>query len=208
MPIFNTTISGGGSPTPTPTRKYGLLDRVKDDSNNDVGIVVGFFYDANNTEYAVVAVNAANRAASLKTRDESSEPIPDWTTYSGGLSAYGIRETATQTCDQIMDYVSGGFTSPSVSHCRSLSFTIGGNSYAGQLPNVIEIVQIAHYKSEINAGDPTATANPSLVINDSLVSSTRVSSFICLGIKSTGYLNNCSQTTAWFVAPVLEIPNT
>lgn len=201
--IINTQIKGGGT---TPTGKYHLLDRVKDDNNNDVGIVVGFFRNANNTEYAVVALNAVNRAT-LKTREESNEPIPGWTEYSSGLSAYGIRETATQTCDQIMDYVSGGFTSPAVSHCRSLSFTIDGNSYAGQLPNVIEVVQIAHYKSEINAGDPTAAANPSLVLADSLVSSTRVGPFSCLGIKSTGYMNNCSQTIAWFVVPVLEIPN-
>uniref|UniRef100_UPI003865CADA hypothetical protein n=1 Tax=Methanobrevibacter sp. TaxID=66852 RepID=UPI003865CADA len=44
-----------------PTKKYNLLDRVKDDSNNEIGTVSGFFTDANNVEYAVVCLDAQYR---------------------------------------------------------------------------------------------------------------------------------------------------
>ena len=49
---------------PMPTGKYSLLDRVVDDSNNSIGIVVGFHFDANDVEYAVVCLDAAYRLAS------------------------------------------------------------------------------------------------------------------------------------------------
>lgn len=46
--IINQIVSGGSSPAPTPTEKYPLFSRVKDDTNTNIGTVAGYFIDRNN----------------------------------------------------------------------------------------------------------------------------------------------------------------
>ena len=59
---FVVNVPNGG---PASHKKYKLLDRVYEDINGDaIGTVVGFHVDANNVEYAIVALDAAYRLAS------------------------------------------------------------------------------------------------------------------------------------------------
>ena len=81
-------------------KKYKLLDRVYEDDNGDsIGTVVGFHYDANDVEYAIVALDAAYRLAQgqyLSTTIAVGN-LP----YYSNTDVYGAKETATFKCDKI-----------------------------------------------------------------------------------------------------------
>lgn len=204
--IINQIVSGGGSPTPS--GKYQLLDRVKDDSNNEIGTVVGYHTDANNTEYAVIALDAQFRLASGQYL-ASAVGITDLPQYAN-LSVYGAKETATFNCDKILAKATASeLTSTSVSHCRSKTFTVDGIQYAGQLPTLMELLKIMEFMAEVNAADTSASQYSSLVLSTSTSywSSSQYSATSGWYVNSSGRTHYLDKYTDYFVAPVLEIPN-
>lgn len=195
---------GGGS-----TDKYKVGDVVKDDSNNDVGVVSGFFTDANNQKYAVVCLNAQYRLASgVWCIDQSTVtglPTYDQTTW----GPWEAKETATYNTQKILDFcTSSGATSTACSHCRTLSFTIEGQTYYGQLPNMIELNDIVRNHTAINTADITASSYTSVnfVTSKNAWSSSQNSSNNGWFANGNGYIGGNSKTNSWLVIPVLEIP--
>ena len=195
-----------------PTKKYNLLDRVKDDSNNEIGTVSGFFTDANNVEYAVVCLDAQYRLASSQYASTSGS-ITNLPLYSDLVSSnvWTAKETATFNTQKILDWCStNGYTSTACSHCRSKSFVIGGVTYYGQLPNIKEVVEIAKHYSEIESMDTSASSNTSLNFSTARTiwssSQCAINNGWCL--YASGALTNYTKTTTRFACPVLEIPNT
>lgn len=188
----------GGAPAGD---KYKVGDRVKDDSNNDVGTVSSIFTDGNGDRYAVVCLDAVNRSSSgLWNNATSVSSIP----YYNGYSAWSAPETSTANTTAIL---STG-TSSACTHCRSKSFTIDGVSYNGQLPNLNELSQIFAQRTVINNQDPTASSYSSLVIPTSGIqswSSTQCSSSNAWNIGEYGAGDN-NKAQGFFVIPILEIP--
>lgn len=193
----------GGS---TPTGRYQLLDRVKTDSNVEIGTVCGFFTDANDVEYAVVCLDAQYRLASgqwcSSTGDITNLPL-----YNNQISRwwYDAKETATKNCDLILT----SKTSTAISHCRSKSFVIGGVTYYGQLPSIKEMFDLWKNHSEIQSKDTSASSYTSLNFNTAHTfwTSTQYSSSSGYYLHAYGYISVTTKTTGYFVAPILEIPN-
>lgn len=193
--------------------KYKVGDRVTDDSDNDVGMVSGFFTDGNGDRYAVVCLNAVDRLASGQylSSNVNVTGIPSYT----DLSAWSATETATTNTTAILAMTS--YTSSACTHCRSKSYTIDGVTYAGQLPNIAELADIFKERTKINSDDTTASANPSLIIptaTDTWSSNKRgtagrgwyfnADGGVDIGYGQWDYMNNITQNK--FIIPVLEIP--
>ena len=147
----------------TPVEPYPLLSRVKDDSNNDVGIVCGYHTDANNVKYAVVCLDAQYRQNVgtnwLSSRVEVSN-LPNYSGSSAG-NVYQATETATFNCDKILEQATAdGLTSSMITECRSHSFTINGITYYGQVPNMNEMLCILMHRTAINTNDPSVSGIP------------------------------------------------
>lgn len=204
---FVVNVPNGG---PASHKKYKLLDRVYEDINGDsIGTVVGFHFDANNVEYAIVALDAAYRLASGQYMSSNSGVITGMTSY-GNASVYGAKETATDNCDKILaQCTTSGYTSSAVSHCRAQTFTIVGDTYAGQLPTIMELLKILEFREAVNTADPTATANPTLIIPNSqyMWASTQFSGSSVWRVNTWGGTDTSGRTANCFVAPVIEIPN-
>lgn len=195
-----------------PTKKYNLLDRVKDDSNNEIGTVSGFFTDANNVEYAVVCLDAQYRLASgvWMSSNKTVTDLPLYSTAQWG--PWEAKETATYNTQKILDYcAANSYTSSACTHCRSKSFTIDGTTYYGQLPNVIELNDIVRNHTAINTADTTAGSYSSV---DFSTGRERWSSCQFMDTRAwsaggSGGINNASsKSMSYGVIPVLEIPNT
>ena len=206
---FNNFVVNVPSGGPASHKKYSLLDRVYEDVNGDsIGTVVGFHYDANNVEYAIVALDAAYRLASGEYMSTNSS-VTGMTSY-GNAGAYGAKETATDNCDKILaQYATSGYTSSAVSHCRAQTFTVAGTQYAGQLPTIMELLKILGFREAVNTADTTAAANPTLVIPNTqyMWASTQANSNDAWCIYDDGRAAGIARRVAAFVAPVLEIPN-
>ena len=193
-PVINV---GGNSDTPSV--KYKLLQRVIDDSNNEIGTVSGFFTDKNDVEYAVVCLDATyrNSSAQWASAEENVTNMPlydNWTIWEAP-------ETATENTTLIL----ASETSSACTHCRSKSFTIGGVTYYGQLPNIIELVDIARHRTAINAAD-TSGGSITIKTYNNYWSSNQFNSNGGWFITSGGIAFN-NKTTDYYVCPVLEIPN-
>lgn len=210
MAIINQVVSGGGSPTPS--GKYQLLQRVTDDSNNEIGAVCGYHTDANDVEYAVVCLDAAYRLASGQIMSTKAA-ITGLPSYSN-LSAYSAKETATYNCNKILEQCSvSGYTSSAITHCRGQSFIIDGVEYAGQVPTAMELLKVFEHREGINAIDPTSTANPTLIIPNATTTwaSTQYNNqyvsnyfFMC---TLRGDVTFDNPTVSAFIIPILELPN-
>ena len=192
------TISGGG--------KYKLLDRVKDDSNNEIGTVSGFFTDSNKIEYAVVCLDAQYRLASAK-YSTTQTAVTNMPLYDSLVTAnmWESKVTATTNTSLILASVS----SPACTHCRSKSFLIDGIRYYGQLPNMKELSDIISNYNAIEQLDASASSYSST--NFSTVrgcwSTNQYSSANAFRNTGVGAVSSASKTTNLFVCPVLEIPN-
>ena len=188
-----------------PTKKYNLLDRVKDDSNNEIGTVSGFFTDANNVEYAVVCLDAQYRLSSGQYLN-TQVAITGLSQYSN-LDFLETKETATFNTTATLNM--SGYTSSSCSHCRSQTFTIDGTTYYGQLPNIVELIDIFKNRTTINTADTSASSYSSLILanNKNVWSSTQyyANGYTLSGEGLVGYSTKSNNN---FVIPVLEIPNT
>lgn len=197
--------SGGGGGS----GKYQLLQRISDDSNNEIGTVSGFFTDANDVEYAVVCLDARYR---IERGDvcSSNTAITNLPSYSDH-TMWSASETSTFNTQKIIDYcTANGYTSGACSHCRSKSFTIDGTTYYGQLPNIQEGCDIMRQRTNINTLDTSATSYPDVIIPSSgqnVWSSTQAAAtgnyhfYMYGGIRSTSKFNES------LTIPVIEIPN-
>lgn len=187
----------------TPTKKYKLLDRIKDDSNNEIGTVSGFFTDANDVEYAVVCLDAQYRLASGQIMSSGSQyNVPLY----NNMGVWDAKETATTNTIAIL----AAGTSSACTHCRNQSFTIDGITYYGQLPNMPELTDIYRNRTVINSSDTSASSYSSLVLanNKSAWSSTQYYESYSWCINNYGDVYASNITDNYFVVPVLEIPNT
>lgn len=187
--------------SPTPSGKYTLLQRISDDSNNEIGAVVGFFIDANDTEYAIVGLYEQYWGYSLNWSSSKGAVtnLPQYNTRSDPIDLMGntYTDTATSNCDKILAWcTSNNYTSQAVSHCRSQSFVIDGTTYYAQLPNLCELFYLCLNRTAIGLN---YTINPSW-------SSSQYDSTFAWSITNaaiTGVGKNSTQT----VYPVLELPN-
>jgi hypothetical protein len=200
--------SGGGGGS---TGKYQLFDRIKDDLNNEIGTVSGFFTDANDVEYAVVCLDAQYRLEQGTYCSNTSTAVTDLPMYST-WAIWEAKETATFNTQKILDFCTAqSATSTACTHCRSKSFTIDGTTYYGQLPNIIELVDICKNYTAIQSADTSVSQYSSLGFprtSDTTWSSSQYRSTIGWSVSDSGVVNRNDKTTKCFVAPVLEIPNT
>lgn len=188
--------------------KYSLLQRISDDNNNEIGTVSGFFTDANNVEYAVVCLDAQYRLDSGQW--SSSTGVVTDLPYYQNPTVWSSTETATFNTQKILDWCSANeYTSSACSHCRSKSFTIDDTTYYGQLPNIVELVDIFRRRIAINSADTSASSYSSLIIptENSCWSSTQAFDYISFIIASAGEATVFYKDIDCFVIPVLEIPN-
>ena len=188
--------------------KYSLLERISDDSNNEIGTVSGFFTDANNVEYAIVCLDAQYRLDSGQW--SSSTGVVTNLPYYQNPTVWSSTETATFNTQKILDWCdTNSYTSSACSHCRSKSFTIDDTLYYGQLPNIVELVDIFRRRIAINSADTSASSYSSLIIptENSCWSSTQAFDYISFIIASAGEATVFYKDTDCFVIPVLEIPN-
>ncbi|MBR3490192.1 MAG: hypothetical protein IKH36_01755 [Bacilli bacterium] len=197
--------SGGGS-----SGKYQLLERVKDDNNNEIGTVSGFFTDANNVEYAVVCLDAQYRLVDCYYCSNTNTAVTDLPVYAT-WAIWEAKETAMFNTQKILDFcAANGYTSTACTHCRSKSFTIDGVTYYGQLPNIAELVDICKNYTAIQSADTSVSQYSSLGFPrtlDRIWSSSQYSSSISWTVSNLGSANSGNKTSRYFVAPVLEIPN-
>ena len=182
---------------------YALLSRVKDDSNNDIGCVVGYHIDSNNQKYAVVCLNKQYRTATKYAWLANGITVSGMPLYTSS-AVYSAPETATFNCDKI---IATGQTSAAVNACRSNSFTIGGVTYYGQLPTLSEMVLIMMYRTQINTNDPSGSGTE-IVTTVAYWSSNQETDVFAWDVRELGYINTYAKTNSSYcrVAPVLEIP--
>lgn len=195
-------ISGGG--------KYQLLQRISDDNGNKIGTVSGFFTDANDVEYAVVCLDAQYRLAKGTYCSNTSTAVTDLPMYSS-WAIWEAKETATFNTQKILDFCTAqSATSTACTHCRSKSFTIDGTIYYGQLPNIVELVDICKNYTAIQSADTSVSQYSSLGLprRDRTWSSSQCTSTYGWTVYNGGNTNYNTKTVDYFVAPVLEIPNT
>ena len=191
-----------------PVEQYPLLGRVKDDSNNDIGCVVGYHIDSNNQKYAVVCLNAQYRLAEGNLFN--AKTAPSGFTELTGNKMWDEAASATSNCNEILTYITGaGLSSTGLTHCRALSFVIGGVTYYGQIPTMSELTMAFMSRTHINTNDPTAGQYSNLIFpSDLYVRSCSLSS------ASGGYwwiMRPFGTGSEWaqvnyFIAPILEIP--
>lgn len=198
------------SPEGGSSGKYSLLERISDDSNNEIGTVSGFFTDANDVEYAVVCLDAQYRLAEGTYCSNTSTEITDLPMYSS-WAIWEAKETATFNTQKILDFCTAqSATSTACSHCRSKSFTIDGTIYYGQLPNIVELVDICKNYTAIQSADTSVSQYSSLGLPrtlDRTWSSSQYSRNLSWYVNYTGSPTIANRAEGYFVAPVLEIPN-
>lgn len=194
------------------TGKYQLLQRVKDDTNTEIGTVVGFRKDSSNNEYAVVCLDARYRS------DQWFSLLSSGVDYGNAsyqyANVFAAKETATENCDAIVAVATGGITCDAVTQCRLNSFTVDSVTYYGQLPSMPELIDIMSYVDEINNADPDKD-NPTyeyylLAGGGAYWSSTQNGTSTSWQISSnaTQPVRALSKTgvTAG-ITPILELPN-
>lgn len=195
--------------------KYQLLERVKDDNNNEIGTVSGFFTDANDVEYAVVCLDAQYRLASSKLISDNIN-LTNLPMYNGNLvtgNIYDAKETATSNCNLILVACASAdpeSTSPAISHCRNQSFTVDGITYYGQVPNCLEVISIARNYNKIEILDTSANSYPTLNFSSARMiwSCTYQSSYNFYYLYTSVLVETRpSILNGGFVCPILEIPN-
>ena len=193
--------------TITPTEKYPLLSRVKDDNNNEIGTVCGYHTDANNQKYAVVALDAQYRNSSGQYLSERVEVTG--LALLNNQTLWENTDTATSNCTKILDFIDGtSYTSSAVTHCRSLSFVIEGTTYYGQLPTIVELTDVFRHRTAINNADTSASQYSSLIVpsSSSTWSSSQYDGNLGWYVSLNGSTTNYYKSSSCFVLPILEIP--
>lgn len=188
--------------------KYQLLDRVKDNTNEEIGTVSGFFTDVNNVEYAVVCLDAQYRSASLK-YSTTAETVTNMPLYNNLVTANAWESKATATENTYL--ITTLLNSPACAHCLDQIFTINSVQYHGQLPNLKELSDIVSHYNAIEQLDTSASSYPNTNFSSprSLLQSNQhtETNVYCYTAGSCAITGTVNKTTARFVCPVLEIPN-
>lgn len=197
--------SGGGSGTTDVE-----LTRFKDDNNNEIGTHYMNFEDANGDTYKVILLDAQYRNASAQWLSDLSD-VTNMPLYSNLKSSnvWEAKELATTNTQLILDYCAArGYTSTACSHCRSQSFTVGGVTYYGQFPNMIELIYLAKHYNEFDSLDTSASSYSSTNFssNRNILSSSQYNTYGCWYLNSSAIAINTGKKGNYFVCPVLEIP--
>ena len=197
--------SGGGSGTTDVE-----LTRFKDDTNTEIGTHFCNFTDGNGNTYKVILLDAQYRNDSTKWCSNTSA-VTNMPLYSNLKSSnvWEAGETATQNTQLILDYcTASGYTSTACSHCRSKSFTIGGVTYYGQLPNALEVSYIARNYNSFDAIDTSASSQSSLNFSSAhtIWASSQRASNHGSSVNTSGTMGTTTKTSTYFACPVLEIP--
>jgi len=120
--------------------KYNMFEVIKDDNDNNVGIVVGFTYDTNGNKVNAI-VYVADISVSWSASSSTSPSINTWDTLSF------ITETATDRTTTILTYQPRS----TVSNCRNYTAVIDGVTYYGQLATYPQSYIIAGASTIINS---------------------------------------------------------
>jgi len=205
----------------------GMYDMVSGtffiNSGSDT-FIAGPYVIPDNMEYAVVCLDSTNRATGQSLFNNYTTKmvgIPTLSLTDNTDTIYSLSQTATENTNAILaTATSTGGTSAVANYVRSKSFVIDGNTYYGQIPNAIELLDIYTNRSTINSLDSSGNINNSY----SCHSSTQI---ICGGSGSTvgryshvfmlpwGGLNGnwwdntvtTLNSASIYTIPVLEIPN-
>lgn len=202
--------SGGGD-------KYSLLQRIQDDSNNDVGTVTGFFIDDEDKEYAVVCLDAQYRLANCKllSTTVSITDLPNYVNIHTG-AAWGMGTySATKNTSIIKNFCDNSeYTSQAVEHCMSTNFLINGTRYYSQIPNIYELLIIFANHKKLNDLDTSKSSAGTSLNWTSVFKITKSSTQ--MNATNTWIINPYSNTemrmhgsgkaTDQFLCPVLELP--
>ena len=208
--------------TPTPTQKYKLFDRVKDVNNNEIGTVSGF-YTKDGIEYAVVCLDAKDRALDKAIFSDNTVQIQGITSLNANstITPYELTETATDNTDALLVTATAtSKTSEAATFVRTKLYSVGGNVYYGQIPTIKELTEILMNYSTINLLDTTSGSYSNYIIKDLYQSKRSSSQYFNNG---SGYTFNWNwdgimspiipnATTRYdshdtLLIPVLEIPN-
>jgi hypothetical protein len=190
-------VPAGG---PATHKKYSVLDRVYDDGGSAIGTVSGFFTDKNGVEYAVVCLDAIYRATSVQ-----------WTSAIGNVTNMPLYNNwtiweAPATATENTTLILASKTSSACTHCRQYSFVIDGTTYYGQLPNIIELTDIARHRTAINTAD-TSGGSIAIATNNTYWSSSQNANSTSFCVVNTGNVSIINKTSNNYACPVLEIPN-
>jgi hypothetical protein len=191
------------------SRKYQLLDRVTDDSNNEIGTVGTFFTDANGVEYAVVVLDAKDRSASTQW-SSTANTVTDLPSLNRAVSLFSNKNTATFNTQKILDWcATNNYTSTACSHCRNKSYVLDGITYYGQLPNIYELYTLLANYVSIDTLDNTSGYKLVNLLQNYIWASSQYGTETAWCINSYGNINTDNKAaTGYGVIPVLEIPNT
>lgn len=201
------SISGGGGSSVTSDVP---LTRVTDDNNNEIGTWFMNFLDGNGNLYKVVLLDAQYRNDSTQWCSDTNR-VTNMPMYSDLKTSniWEAKETATQNTQMILNYCNANnYTSTACSHCRSKSFVIGGVTYYGQLPNLIETVYLARHYNEFDALDTSSSTYTSTNFNSghNLSSSSQNGSSNSWCLRTGCFTYFVGKTATNFTTPVLEIP--
>ena len=201
-------------------RRWNLLDRVTDDGGNEIGTVTSFFKADNGIEYTVVCLDAKDRALNLKLFSDASTQIQGIKTYQSTdkYSPFELNESATKINNAILTTAtSTSKTSEAVNHCRSKSYTINGQVYYGQVPNVRELAEIYMVRSIVNSQDITTSSYSSYTLsghneNLSCTQAKNGSNYKSYALSGSSQIvtknnNEVKEAKDKIITPVLEIPN-
>lgn len=199
---------GGSGTTDVP------LTRFKDDTNTEIGTHYCNFIDSNGNTYKVILLDAQYRNSSTKWCSETSSSVTNMPLYTDlkNSNVWQAGETATTNTQLILDYCTAhsynSYTSTACSHCRSKSFIINGTTYYGQLPNTIEVINLAKHYNQFDALDTSASSQSSLNFSSArnIWSSNQRSMNSGWNIGTSGNAGSNSKTSNYFACPVLEIP--
>lgn len=204
-------VSGGSSGSsitaPVP------LTRFKDDTNTEIGTHYMNFVDGSNNVYKVILLDAQYRNADTEWASiPTGTAVTDLPLYSNLQSSnvWEAKETATYNTQKILDFcAANNYNSTSCSHCRSKSFTIGGVTYYGQLPNMIELIYVALRYGSFDALDSSAASYPAKNFSNPhpFWSSNQQDTINGWILNGNGHIEQFDRDTSqFFTSPVLEIP--
>lgn len=205
-------ISGGGGTSAGTTDVP--LTRISDDSGNEIGTHYMNFEDGNGNVYKVVCLDAQYRkdkAQMYSNKDTVS--VTNMPEYNKNHNLWWYdcaKETATTNTQLFLNFCSANsHTSEACSHCRSKSFTIGGTTYYGQLPNMREVFDMWRHRVQIETMDTSASSNTLLNFSSlrNIVSSNQFFYNFVITLTGSGLVYGEDRYNyEFFVCPVLEIP--